>query len=302
MGALAVDRDRMHHRFWMGDKMGTFYIDGEFVEASQAVVPVDDLALLRGYGVFDFMRTYGGRPFAVGEHVQRLKRSCELIGLAFPWSTDDVIRIVMDTLGRNDYEESNVRLVVTGGASADSITPEGKPRLLVMVTPILEMPAEWYSQGASVVTVGIERFIPGAKTINYIPAIMAMREARRRGAIEALYRDARQRVLEGTTTNLFAVVDGVLTTPSESILPGITRKTVLELLEGREPVKLGPIMLDALYRAEEVFLTASNKEVVPIVRVDEQVIGDGKPGPRTRRVMELFADHTRRFAARANQG
>lgn len=279
--------------------MSVFYVDGRFVDSDEAVIPVNDLALLRGYGAFDFLRTYGNKPFELEAHVQRLKRSCELIGLAFPWSARSLMNLVRQTLDRNDHGESNIRLVVTGGGSLDSISPIGDPRLLIMVTPVPELPASWYRDGAKVVTVDIERFIPGSKSINYIPAIVALNRARENGAMEALYTDRKGRVLEGTMTNFFIFSGSELITPGEGILPGVTRQAILDICSDRFSVRLGDVTRETLYGAEEVFLTASNKEVVPIVRVDDRVIADGNPGPRTREVMDLFRQYTHQFSGGA---
>ncbi len=143
--------------------MSTYYVDGSFVAAEKAVLPVSDLALLRGYGVFDYMRTYGGRPFHLEAHIRRLLNSAQLVGLKCPWDSRDIRDIVGETLKRNKYQESSIRLMVTGGDSYDSITPGDKPRLLVMVTPVKEFPSQWYEKGVKVITTDITRHVPGAK-------------------------------------------------------------------------------------------------------------------------------------------
>lgn len=269
-----------------------FYIDGEFVEDNAALLPATDLAVLRGYGVFDFMRTYGGKPFHLDRHLERLRRSAELIDLEFPWTQDELKAIVTETIDRNDHAESNVRIVVTGGVSDDFITPKGQPRLMVMVTPARQLPESWYTDGAKILIEPTERYMPGAKSLNYIPAIRALKRAQAVGAIEAVYMDRKNRVLEGTTTNIFAFFGDRLVTPSEDILPGITRGVVLELAEPMYEIEIRDLHIDELLRADEVFITASNKQVVPIVQVDDNIIGTGKPGAHTRHIMQLFAAHT----------
>ena len=107
--------------------MGIFYVDGAFVPAEDAKIPVDDLAVLRGFGVFDLMRTYGGKPFFLEAHLARLRHSAEQISLHFPWTQGQLAAVVQETLARNDYPEANIRIVVTGGSSTDFMTPEGKP-------------------------------------------------------------------------------------------------------------------------------------------------------------------------------
>ncbi len=277
--------------------MGIYYIDNKYVSVENAVLPVSDIALLRGYGVFDFLRTYGGRPFLLKDHLLRLQRSAKLIGLACPWSLDTLCEIVIETLGRNNYEESNIRIVITGGDSPDSITPDEKPRLLVMVTELMPLPVNWYTEGAKVVTADITRYIPGAKSTNYIKAIVALKKAHRQGAIESLFVDKNDIVLEGTTTNLFLIQGDTLITPdTKGILPGITRKVVLRLAEGVFKVEQRPVGRKEVREAREIFLTASNKEIVPVVQVDNTVIGKGAPGDNTLKMMKLFRNYTESYA------
>ena len=278
--------------------MGVFYIDGKYVTEDEAVLPVDDLAVLRGYGVFDFMRTYGGRPFRLDDHIRRLQNSAALIQLGCPWSLEDIRAIVEQTMERNDYAESNVRLLITGGDSGDSITPGDRPRLLVMVTPVKDFPDTWYTDGVKVVTSDITRYIPGAKSIDYIRAILALNSARRQDAVESIYVDSNEVVLEGTTSNIFVVAGGRVLTPPEDILPGVTRQAVLEIIEDEFSPELVTVTRQVLYQAEEVFLTSSNKEVLPVVRVDDRTIGAGRPGPATSRIMELFRNHTDQFCGK----
>lgn len=274
-----------------------YYIAGEFVPAGRAVIPVNDLALLRGYGVFDFLRTYAKKPFCVEEHISRLKDSARLIGLEFPWPVEEVIGIVNQTLARNDHPEFNIRVVVTGGPSRDFITPAGRPRLLVLVSELHPIPPEWYSQGVKVITTSGCRRIPGAKTINYLSAIVALEDARRQGAVEAISVDRDGKVMEGQTTTIFAFIGDRLVTNEAGILPGVTRALILRLTDSVFNNKIRDLTIDDLLRADEIFMTASNKEVFPVVRVDDTMISGGNPGPRTRKVMELFRNYTARFAA-----
>jgi branched-chain amino acid aminotransferase len=266
-----------------------FYIDGEFVRSDDAAIPVDDLAILRGYGVFDFLRTYGGRPFDLGAHLRRLERSARLIHLDLPVSLDEIRRITLETLERNGYPESNVRLVLTGGTSEDNITPNGGSRLLVMVTPLKPQPEEWYRDGLKVILNYTERYLPQAKTINYIPAIIALKQAKAQDAVDAIYVDKNGHALEGTTTNLFAFFGDRLVTPGQGILLGITRQAVLELASDRFQVDVTDLPVSDLLRADEVFITSSNKEICPVRQIDDRVIGQGVPGPNTRFLMEHFA-------------
>jgi branched-chain amino acid aminotransferase len=273
-----------------------YYVDGRYLPADQAVLPVNDLGLLRGYGVFDFLRTYKRRPFLLKDHIARLARSAELIDLPLPCSESQIMDIAMETLGRNTgLAEANIRLVVTGGDSIDSITPGERTRLLVMVTELHPCPEQWYCDGAAVITTRGERYLPLAKSTNYLPAILALSRARRQGAVESIYVDHHGRLLEGTTSNFFAFIDGTLTTAGDAVLTGITRKVILQLAQEQFAVEIRDINQKEIHRMEEAFITASNKEVVPVVRMDEHIIGSGRPGERTRRIMQLFAEYTHRY-------
>jgi len=277
-----------------------YYVDGKFVPDSEAVFPINDLGLLRGYGCFDFMRTYNGKVIFIKEHVQRLFRSATQIGIELPVSEGELARLVEDTLQRNPPVESSVRILVTGGSSPDFITPQGRPRMAIMVSPLAQYPQSWYQEGAKIVTVPYTRAIPGTKSIDYIRAILVLAEARQKGAIEAVYIDPGSQVREGTTSNIFAFIKDRLVTPGTGILNGITRQKVLGLAEDRYTVDIRDIRRDELVQADEVFITSSNRLIVPIVRVDDEVIGSGRPGARTRSVMQAFADFTDRLSKSGN--
>lgn len=267
------------------------YVDGEYVDIASAHIPATDLSVLRGYAVFDFLRTYGGKAFHIEAHIARLFRSAALIDLEMTWMEDEIIAIVNETISRNvgiEFAEFNVRIVVTGGESPGFLMPDNRPRLLVLISPATNMDPIYYSEGAPIITVDEARIIPDAKTINYIPAIMALKQAKRRGAIDAIYVNAAGHVLEGTTNNLFIFKGDTLITPGEGVLPGITRGVVLELAADVFPVEVRDLSLDEVYNADEAFLTSSVKEVMPIKTLDDRVIGAGAPGPNTRHLMQLF--------------
>ena len=281
--------------------MSIFYINGAFVDEADASVPARDLAVLRGYGAFDFLRTYGGKPFRLNKNIGRLRRSCEIIELEFPWTDEEITAIVDETIQHNaqDSDEFNIRLVVTGGISSDNITPDGDPSLIVMVQPLKPLPATWYDDGVKVITVETGRLYPKAKSIIYTAAIIAQKRAKKAGGVEALYLDEDNNVTEGTTTNVFAIYGDTIVTPEEgNLLPGITRKTVIDLIKGAGiKLEIRNLPLEELLKADEVFITAANKQIVPVVTVDDTTIGDGKVGEGTQHVMSLFKALTEKRAS-----
>ena len=280
--------------------MGIYYIDGKFVDDTEAVLPVSDLAILRGYAVFDFLRTYNGHPFHLEAHLKRLRNSAALINLSCPWSLEELSDIVGKTLSQNDHPESNIRLLITGGDSEDSISPGQKPRLLVMVSPVSPHPEIWYEEGAKIITARLNRYIPGAISTDYIRAIVTLKDARQAGAIESVYVNREEQVLEGTTSNLFMVSKDTVITPADDILPGITRDVILEITRPHFQIQLRPVSRQELLASDEVFIASSTKEVVPVVQVDDNSIGNQLPGPVSRKVMELFRDYTAHYGVGAS--
>ena len=232
-------------------------------------------------------------PFHLTDHLLRLERSAKLIGLKLPHPVAEIDAIVRETLARNNHPESNIRILVTGGNSPDGITPGDNPRLMVMISAVKSLPPESYTDGVKVITSHVERFMPGAKSINYIPAILCQAEAKSRQAIESIYVDKDGYLLEGTTSNLFVVRDNILITPPTTrVLPGITRQVVLELCEKKFNIEIRNFHKDELRLIEEAFLASSVREVVPVVTVDAIGIGNSQPGSLTRKVMELFRQYT----------
>lgn len=273
--------------------MDTYYIDGEFIQEDDARLSVKDITVLRGYGVFDFLITYNKQPFYLEEHIKRLENSAAEIGLKINEHHTQICEIVNQTIKKNPHHnESNVRIVYTGGISPDGVTPQGNGILMVMVTPKHILPDWWYEKGAAVITVDIERFIPTSKSTNYLSAVFAQRLAAGQEAIEAIYVDRQNRVLEGTTTNFFGIKDNTLITPPDGILPGITRSVVLDLIKDRYPLQLRHIDKKELNTFDEIFITASNKEIVPIVKIDDIEVSQGCPGEQTLKIMAAFKEYT----------
>jgi branched-chain amino acid aminotransferase len=274
--------------------MNTFWIDKQFVKEDKAFVSVNDLAILRGFGVFDFMRTYNRKPFYLKEHVDRFLNSAKYIGLEIPYTNEQICKIVNETMDKNpDLDEANVRIVFTGGESSNHVCPEGKGKLIVYTTPRDACPDWWYTRGAKVITVDVERYIPEAKSINYMNAVICNIKARKENAIEAIYVDREGRLLEGTTSNVFFFNKNKLITPKEGILSGITRSVILNnLAKSYFAVEVRDVYRSELLSFDEMFLSASNKEIVPIVTVDNLTIKDGKPGINTRKIIQLFREYT----------
>ena len=282
--------------------MTIYYVDGRYVPSDKAVLPVDDLSILRGYGVCDIMRTYNGRPYFLNEHLLRLEHSAHKVGLSFPWTQEELKEIVLQTLGLDQgIAESNIRIVVTGGSSPDFFTPMGTPRLIVMVTPIKKLPLFWYANGVKIITIRQERQVPDAKVTSYIQAAIALKKAEEENAVEAIYVNKKNQALEGTTSNLFAFFKDLLVTPGQGVLKGITRSVILSLGHQLFNVEERPLELEKLLQADEVFITGTNKGVVPVIQIDGNLIGQGKPGKNTKIVVQALEQHTLEFMKKSQE-
>lgn len=266
-----------------------FYINGKFVPEKRAKISVFDLGFSRGYAVFDFLRTYNGKPFYLNEHLKRLLNSAKLIGLKHNYSLNSLRKIVLKTLEKNKLKEANIRIYLTGGEAKDFLTPS-KPNLIVIITPIKKLPEYLYTKGGKLITKISERILPQAKTIVYAEGIKFLQEAKRKGAIEVLLISKDGKILECTTSNFFAVINKkLITPPKDKILEGITRKVVFQLAKKLKiSVLERDINFGEIKKFKEAFITATNKEILPIVKIDKIKIGNGKVGEITKVLMAEF--------------
>ena len=280
-------------------------IDGSLVGTAEARVSVYDRGFLYGDAVFEVLRTYGGVPFALDEHLARLQRSAERVFITLPVDDATLRREVEHALAAASNDESYVRIVVTRGTGPLSLDPDTavRPLRVVLVEPVNPPSRDVYAGGIAVLLVHARRAVDGtaaegAKVSNYLANLLALRQARERGAQEALVVDAHGHVVEGASSNVFVVRAGHVATPPESagILAGITRSCILEAArELRVPVEERDLAVADVLGADEAFVTSSIREVLPVVVADGRPIGTGLPGPITR------ALH-RRFRERVNMG
>src|SRR5712691_1138498 len=273
------------------DNSATWYVGGRWVHPHEATLSINDVAVLRGYSVFESLRTYDRRPFHLDEHLARLYHSAELIELEVPFSREYIATVVQEVVERNVYRHATIRILVTGGESEDGVLPSGQPMLAVLITQLGERDMQRFAKGYKLITTPLQRVSPEAKTTNYVAAIRALKEAARRDAADALFVNEQGHVLEATRSNFFIFRGDTLVTPRTGILIGVTRNVVLELAQGRFTIEERPILFEELAQADEAFITGSSREIVPVVQIDDLVIGDGKPGPHTyeleRRFIEL---------------
>jgi branched-chain amino acid aminotransferase len=279
-------------------------IDGRILPAEQATVSVLDRGFLYGDSVFEVLRTYRGVPFGMEAHLARLARSAERTLIRLPVTLEELRAEIEAALQSAGYAESLVRIMISRGTAGtlglDPSLARG-PLRVILVADLHELPAMLYSEGAKVITYPTLRIADatsgaGAKIANYLVAVLAMAQAKEQGAEEALVLNGDGLVAEGCTSNVFLVMRGALVTPPESmgILLGITREHVLDL--ARElgiGITERPFSPAELSGADEAFITSSIREVVPVVRVDADVVANGRPGPVTTRLIAAFRRRTR---------
>lgn len=274
------------------------YINGKLFDKEDAKISVYDHGLLYGDGVFEGIRSYGGKVFRLDEHLKRLWDSAKAIWLTIPISREDLAKAVYDTLRVNNIADGYIRLVVTRGAGTLGLDPNrtSDPQVIIITDHISLYPREMYDKGLEIVTVSVVRNHPAAmspriKSLNYLNNILAKIEGLQAGCVEALMLNTKGEVAECTGDNVFLVRDGVLLTPPNEagILEGVTRQAVIELArETKREVREVPLTKHDVYIADEMFLTGTAAEVIPVVKVDSRQIGNGKPGPITRDLMERF--------------
>jgi len=281
-------------------------VNGRINNERDAVISVLDHGFLYGEGIYEVVRTYGGRPFLFDRHLRRLRRSGLMIALHLPFTDAELAARVRDTIaalhGRGPraarHEDVYVRILVTRGVGELSYDPAScpTPSLVIIVKPFVGHPPEVYERGVKVALVPIVRNHPSSvnpliKSNNLLNNVLAAQEAFRRGAFDAIMRNHRGEIAECSISNLFIVKNGtVLTPPLEAgLLAGITREFVLEMAPEAGVTAGEAALRDAdLLGADESFLTSSTQEIVPIVQVDDTPIGSGRPGPITRKLQALY--------------
>jgi branched-chain amino acid aminotransferase len=264
----------------------TYFVKDNFVDKDHAFIHVNDIGLLRGYAVFDYLKTYFGKPFHLSDHLDRLYQSARLIGLPIPYKKNEIHDICYELLNRNNFRESNIRIVVTGGIGKDSKS-KGEPVLIVTCEPRIEMEPDLYNYGAKIKSVDYGRQISLSKTCNYIMAVNYLDEFRLQGFTEVLYVH-NGIVTECTSSNIFIIEGKKLVTPYSEILYGITRKILMDVCTSFMELEERKVTLEEALKADEVIISSTEREVMPVTMIDNNVIFDGRVGVMTKRIREEF--------------
>lgn len=278
------------------------YIDGEFYDKENAKISVFDHGLLYGDGVFEGIRFYNGRVFRLEEHIDRLFDSARAIALNIGMEKSAVIEATLETIRQNNLQDGYIRLVVTRGVGDLGLNPMLCPKssMIIIASKITLYSADKYENGLEVVTCATRRIPHGAlspmvKSLNYLNNVMAKIEAQNAGAGEGLMLNEQGFVSECTGDNIFIIKNGVISTPpiAAGALAGVTRAVVFDLAaEFGIPIREPMMTRYDIFTADECFLTGTAAEVIPAVKLDTRPIGDGKPGPLTRRLIARFRELT----------
>lgn len=269
------------------------YINDQIVHGKNASISIFDLGLLRGYGVFDRLRTYQGQPFHLEDHLKRLQFSAAGIHLPLPKDIEEIKKIILHLLSSASHDESDIRIVVTGGTSWDGLGLPDKSSLIIIVSPLQALAPSKYQKGIIASTCVFTRSFPQCKTTQYLPAIVALEQGKKMGAQEVLYLNENNEILEGATSNFFAFIGNrLITTDGPQILSGFTREIALKLAKNQFSIEKRSLHLKELALVDEAFVTSSNREILPVVKIDQVIIGKGIPGKNTQFLLEKFREYT----------
>ncbi|MBN2110574.1 MAG: branched-chain-amino-acid transaminase [Methanosarcinaceae archaeon] len=273
------------------------YKNGEFVPKSEATISIYDHGFLYGDGVFEGIRAYNGRVFKLREHIDRLYDSARAIALNIPLSRVEMEEAILETLRKNDLKDAYIRPIVSRGIGDLGLDPRKcpKPNVFIISQKWGAMYGDLYEVGLTGVTVAVRRnsadaLSPNIKSLNYLNNILAKIEANEKGGDEAIFFDGNGYLSEGSGDNIFIIKNGkVYTPPTINNLKGITRAAAIELLKEMDiEVNVENLGLFDLYTADEIFVTGTAAEAAPLVKVDGRDIGNGKPGPITKKMIAAF--------------
>lgn len=264
-----------------------FFINNDFVPEDEARLPVADLSVQRGYGVFDYLRVANGTPLFLNLHLDRLYRSAAYLHLQLKFTPEELSNIIQTLIQKNNIAQSGIRITVTGGSSPDGYSL-AEPAIIVTQSAV-ELPGpEAFEQGIKLVTYPHARQLPEVKTIDYLMAIWLQPLIKGKGADDVLYYQ-KGSVTECPRANFFIVTkQGTVLTQGKGVLRGITR---MRLLQGKDVlIQEHDVSLNDVYDAAEAFITSTTKSIMPVVQIDERIIGNGRPGAVTRQLHRQLTD------------
>lgn len=276
--------------------MSKYYcVNGKIVLAKNAKLQVTDLGLVRGYGIFDFLKVEKGIPLFIEAHMQRFQNSAKEMGLQLNYSVEDLKRIVMKLIAKNDFKKGGMKIILTGGYSEDGYLPSEKTNMVILLNSFKTPSRKTYQNGIKLLLHRHFRNISTVKTTNYIVPIRLAKEIKAAGATDVLYH-WNGKISESSRSNFFIVKqDGTIVTSTSHILNGITRKRSLDAARQHYKVVEKNISLKDLKEAKEAFLTSTTKGALPVVQVDDMQIGNGQPGDVAQHIHQLLNNQAKQF-------
>lgn len=263
------------------------FFDGKIIKSDKPLLKVNDIGILRGFAAFDFLRIYNNKPFMFKEHMKRFRNTCKLMGLKNKFSDNQIEKILKDLAIKNKQKDYQVRLVLTGGETKNGLQPS-TPVFYILFEKRNDIKQNIYTKGAKIITHEHQRTLPDAKNSNYMQAVLLQNKKKKEKAIEILY-TYNGNILEASTSNVFIVKNNILYTPKENILKGITRKLIITIAQKLNyKVKECEISIKELFDADEVFISATNKKILPIIQIDTKIIKDGEVGKITKKLLEEY--------------
>ncbi len=274
--------------------MSIYFVQNEFVESTCAKSSLLDMGFLRGYGIFEFVRTYNRVPFRLGDHLDRFEFSAKKVHIKIPYSRDEIVVLIDSLIEKNIGEEFYIRFVLTPGIAANHLLPGDTPTFAIIVEPVSGCIGQ-KKKSISLCSIPFQRQFYEVKSLQYMGASLCFQKAIKKGFQDALYLDDEQNFLESTTSNFFGVIDNTIVTPSDKVLSGITRKVVIELAsDAGFKVEARQVPYKELEHFSEAFITSTIKEIMPVSKIDDFEFNNNVPGPVTTELMKLFTSLTKK--------
>lgn len=272
------------------------YFNGKILPIEKVKIYPDDLGILRGYGIFDVVKTCNGKIFLFDEHFERIKKSAKSYGLKFPLEKLELETTINKLVFKNKIKNATIRIVLTAGRSADATHFDySSPTFYILVSELKPLPETYYQNGIKLKIVDYRRNTPDIKSINYALAIKTINESQKKEKFyEVLYVQDGE-VYEAATSNFFIFKRNVLITPDENILKGTIRNLVIKLAKNTFKIEEKKLTAEELKTADEAFITATNKDIVPVVKIDNSFVGNGEVGKNTKFLMDKLKEFTKNY-------
>lgn len=271
------------------------YLNGKILPLNKAFLNLDDLGALRGYGVFEVLKTVNNKIFLYDEHFARLKNSAVYLGIKLPLKKPEIEEVIKKLILKNKTKQASIRIVLTGGRSKDAMTfNHNSPTFYILVSEYVPLDEKLYKDGVKLKTIPYARDFSEFKTTNYIKAVKIINERGKENFFEILY-VSDEKILEAATSNFFVFIRDTLITPKNGILKGITRDLVLKIAKKDFKIEERDLKIKELTRVSEVFISATNKDILPVVKIDNKIIGNGKVGRNTKRIKGTLSEFMEKY-------